>query len=275
MKDTLRRFIGRRCEVLIAIGLAIALAIAAGCARTPPGVNSNNGAQLIVTMTMAGPPLPPSPQNDYYFVLFNAFNGAVPNPGPVPLVSTSNETGQPNWFNGFGAGQFTAYVEINNNLPSTYLLYQAIPGVVNTPPTPGNLIGPVTVLPPPAPNTLAFQIPVSDLATSTIPVSQLNAMQINMIAQNSLPLGTAGANQTKLFDALGESNQQGGLDQPFTFTVQQAATYSNQNTTGLASEIANDVMIGGSGNPIPDNDSDADPNYAAIDIVGWSVTVSQ
>ena len=79
------------------------LLLLAGCAKAPSrGITSPaSGPQILVTMTVAGRINP----SYYYFVLFNVRQNTTGPTGPVPVVA-------PPYGNGFAAGAFTNYVEV-------------------------------------------------------------------------------------------------------------------------------------------------------------------
>ncbi|MGO8670586.1 MAG: hypothetical protein ACLQVD_04360 [Capsulimonadaceae bacterium] len=239
--------------------------IIGGCARTPPGVNQTNGPQLTITMTVANNYSIDA--SDYYFVLFNV-NPATGSSGPVPVITTP-------WGNGFAAGDITAYVRVDpTQANGGYGMYSVVPGsndLNSTPLPPPTSYVPVTFG---STQTISFQIPISALATSTVPASQISQIQINFLATNLLP--TAGYTGTKLYDALGDGRISSQIDSPITISATQSGLYDN--STAVPPEPTGDVMNTGPGVYQNVGDSNQQPlngnPVGDIDIANWSVQVN-
>jgi hypothetical protein len=207
-------------------------------------------------MTVAGQIRP-----DYdYFVLFNTTNSPAGSQGPIPIVA-------PPWGNGFAAGQFTSFIRIDQTQPNSgYGVYAVVPGSNLRS---FNYIGsPVQFTPVTAgTSTIQFQIPISELATSTISASQISTLQINFISTNRVPIDPNDTSP-KLFDALGDATQIGGVNDPITISTAQSRVYQNSDfvSNPVQHEPSGDVTQAGNGIFIPANDPD-------LDIVNWSVEV--
>lgn len=231
---------------------ALPLLAVAGCARAPGGAQNSTGAQLIVSMTVAGRINPAFS----YFVLFNTTNSPTTSTGPIPVVASP-------WGNGFAAGQFTQFVRYDSTQGSAgYGVYSVVPG--------SNLrsfqfLGSPLQFTPPGDSgsTLQFRIPLSQLAVSGISADQIQNLQINFIATNSTPTD-ANTSATKLFDALGDARQVGGVNNPITISTAQSHIY--QNSDSVTPEPSGDVTEAGNG--VFQTTSEPD-----LDIVNWSVEV--
>jgi len=236
------------------------LLIIQGCARVPPGATFI-GPQLIVSMTVASPGTINA--SYYYYVLFNATNNPVASQGPTPVTSSP-------WGNGFAAGQFTGYVLAdgsqsfggygvysyslvpNTNPPKYQSIYLGSP-INTTPITPSSTF-------------IQFTIPLSQLATSSLPASSITAVQINFINTDRVPLDPNDPNP-KEYDALGDARIPSQVNDPITIPVQQAGTYTNASALdkepeGDVQQCASDGACTTVSNP-------------SLDIVDWSVQVVQ
>lgn len=224
----------------------------AGCARAPGGSASSVGSQIIVSMTVAGRIRP-----DYsYFVLFNTTNSPTTSTGPIPVVAAP-------WGNGFAAGQFTQFVRYDATQGSAgYGVYSVVP---NTNLRSFQFLGtPIQSTPvSDAGQTIQFKIPLAQLATSSISADQIRNLQINFIATNSIP-ADANSSATKLFDALGDARQTGGVNDPITIATLQSHLY--QNSDSISPEPSGDVTQAGNG--VFQTATDPD-----LDIVNWTVEV--
>src|SRR4029077_18595017 len=108
-----------------------------------------------------------------------------------------------------------------------------------------------------------FQIPVSELATPSIPASQIATVQINFITTDLIPTDP-NYQRTKLFDALGDARIGGQVNSPITISTTQARVFTNSQN--VPPEPQGDVMSTGVGvfqnQQVPD-----------LDIVDWTVEV--
>jgi hypothetical protein len=210
-------------------------------------------------MTVAGAINP----SDYYFVVINNADDSSGSSGPVPVIASP-------WGNGFVAGAATHFVEYNGSLPGDgYAVYSFISGtnlqqysalsapVQDTAVSTGS-------------NTLEFRIPLSELATSSVPTKSINYLQINFITTNLLPVNSQENTlpSPKLFDALGDI-QANQLNQYITIGTAQNGTYST-STLGSSEQLGQVVQTQGGGVLTVSSASDA-PN---LDIVNWSVQIS-
>jgi len=205
-------------------------------------------------MTVAGNISP----NDFYFVLFNATNNPVQSQGPIPVVASP-------WGNGFAAGQFTGFVRVDGSQPNGgYGVYSVIP---NTNLQTFSYLGsPINTTPVTGSSTfIQFTIPLSQLATSSLPASSITAVQMNFINTDRIPIDPNDPN-TKEFDALGDARIPSQVNDPVTIPVQQAGTYNN--STSLNKEPEGDVTTCGNGV----FQTVSNPN---LDIVDWTVQVVQ
>ena len=207
-------------------------------------------------MTVAGTIDP----NDYYFVAFNTSNVANPTAGltggPCPVVTSGG--------NGFVSGAATQYVEYHGT--NSFAIYSFTPGT--------NLYTAQYVGSPSqfqvTSNTLQFRIPLSYLATSSIPVTSINHIQINFLNYDNI-------NNSVLFsavhfDALGNSLPSSGqLNDYITISTGQGATYNN-TTEDIEPEgdVEQTTPSGIGYQQDPNEGSTADQS---LDIVGWSVQV--
>jgi hypothetical protein len=256
-------------------GLCIASMFAAGCAKSPPNSVSGSGPQLIVSMTVEGGL---DPVDDYYYVLFtNTGNTNSNSGGPVPVVA-------PPWGNGFAAGTFTGYVEFHTNQPggSDFGIYSE-PSADYSSSSTGNYVGqPINEQV--SSNTITFQIPLSALATSTIPTSSIQDLQVNFVNTDVVPTDP-NYSGSKYFDALGDSVEPSSANDYITIPVTQSATFQN-GQGGLVDEPTGDVASATSSNSfvnIPDSASDVLPGTTVtppatgtagdLDIVNWSIQV--
>jgi hypothetical protein len=228
------------CATLGVVGLA-------GCAKSPSMPGASVGTQIVVSMTVRGVIRP----DYFYYVLFNNSADASGTSGPVPVVA-------PPYGNGFAAGTFTQFVVVNGAQSSGYGVYAVKPG--------SNLRS-FTPLPSPVQtatgtSTIQFRIPLSELATPSVPAASIRYLQINFVNTNTVPVDP---NYTglKLFDALGDSTQPGGINDYISIDVSKAATYQNSDK-GL--EGPNDVVQVGNGTFQVVNEPD-------LDIVDWRVQV--
>jgi hypothetical protein len=260
-----RKRVVARCVLFSVFACAVA-GLAGGCAKVPAGSQSGVGPQLTITMTVAGAINP----NDYYYVVFNNANDPNGTNGPVPVVASP-------WSNGFVAPNnpnavcATSFVEYNGSLPGDgYELYSFIPGT-SPPLVQYSAIGaptqdtPVTT----GSNTLEFQIPLSQLQTSTVPAGSINYLQLNFINTNLLPVNAGSTLTTpKLFDALGNPAA-GQLNHYITISTAQSGTFNN-STLGSIEPQGDVYATQGAGSLTPSSDPDA-PN---LDIVNWSVQIT-
>lgn len=241
-----------RVSVLAALG-ALALA---GCAKSPSVPGNAVGTQLVVTMTVRGAIRP----DYFYYVLFNNSADSSGTSGPIPVVA-------PPYGNGFAAGTFTQFVVVNgaqggggggSAAPVGYGVFAIAPG--------SNLRS-FTPLPSPvqtatSTSTIQFRIPLSELATTAVPAANIRYVQINFVNTNTVPVDP-GYTGLKLFDALGDGTQPGGINDYISIDVSKAATYQNSDK-GL--EGAGDVVQVGNGTFQVVQEPD-------LDIVNWQVQV--
>jgi hypothetical protein len=210
-------------------------------------------------MTVAGKINP----SDYYFVVINNANDANGSTGPVPVI------GFP-WGNGFVAGAATSFVEYTGSQSADgYALYNFVPSTSN-PLLVYNQAGVPTQDTPVASgsNTLEFQIPLSDFATTAVPLTSINYLQINFIATNQIPVNTLNTLSTpKLVDALGNTLNPSDVNHYITIPTGQDASYSNSGTN---IEPTSDVGAT-TGNGLT---ATTDPDAPNVDITNWSVQIS-
>ena len=243
-------------NLLRAVGLlgmtVVFLLLPLGCAKSPPGA-STSGPQLIVTMTVAGSINP----QFFYFILFNNANDSTGSNGPIPVISAP-------WGNGFAAGRtadagLTQFVRYDPSQPQGgFGVYSVVPGTslrsfqyLGTP-----------VQESVSSNTLQFRIPLSQLATTAVPVGSINYLQINFLATNSIPVDP-NYTGTKYFDALGSSTDVGSINDYISISTAQNGIYQNSDKN---LEPSGDVAEAGNGVYRPINEPD-------LDIVNWSVEV--
>ncbi len=183
--------------------LAVPALLLAGCAKAPSsGITSPiSGPQLLVTMTVAGRINP----SYYYFVLFNVNNTPSQSnsgpTGPVPVVA-------PPYVNSFAAGAFTNYVEYNQGVPGGtgfgFYLIDAALRETKYLGSSGYLVASQV-----SGGTLSFQLPLADLATSTVTVDQIQTLQINFVTTNAVQVLGNDFSTPKYFDALYPPDQSG------------------------------------------------------------------
>ncbi len=241
----------------------VAIAILAdGCAITPSGLSSAATRQLTCTMEVAGHLNP----NYFYFVVFNNAGEISGSAGPVPPLT-------PDWGgNGFVTGSATSYVEVSPATGGTSGY-----GFGNIEPLAGgnlHALPPATQVINPAPivfgttQELQFTIPLSYLATSTVPADKITSIQINFINTSSTPTTTIVT--PKLFDALGDTLTT--TNAFITIPTQQDPTINNSTIQGTATEPSFQDVVStlGTGSLTPASDTTA-PD---LDIINWSVQVS-
>ena len=230
------------------------LLLPVSCANTPSSFQNSggNGRQLIVTMTVQGQINP----NDFYFVLFRNANDPNGTVGPIPVIAAP-------WGNGFAGGDFTHFVRYDATQPSSgYGVYSVVPGSTLRSFT--YLGAPVQATPvQTGGNTIQFQIPLSQLATTAVPADSIDALQINFLNTNLIPVDPTYSG-TKEFDALGDARQSGQINAYITIRTGQAAIYNNSKA--LIAEPSGDVIQ--TGTNVFQTVSDPD-----LDIVNWSVEV--
>jgi hypothetical protein len=195
--------------------------------------------------------------NYFYFVIFNNINDSHGVNGPDPVIA-------PPWGNGFVAGAATSYVEYTPTQPGDgYLLYKFTDSTLqqssavsapsqDTPVQSGG-------------NTIQFQIPISDLATSTLSASQTKYIQVNFIATNRIPVNPEDTSP-KEFDALGDTHPgTGQLNDYITIPTNESNSFSSSSTGD--EPVGDEEVTNGSGGYSPVND----PN---VDISAWSIQVT-
>jgi hypothetical protein len=232
--------------------LAALLMFPASCAKSPPGTSNGVGTQIVVTVRVAGEIRP-----DYFYsVLFNINNTAGQGglTGPVPVVA-------PPYYNGFAVGAFDDYVEYNGSLPNNGYELFSILSDLQTPVPLGKPISVTAV--PDSGNTIQFSIALSQLATTAIPVGNIQNLEINIIATNVVPVASD-TPVSKNFDALGNPFT-GGVNDFITITnLTTPATYDNAGSA--TPEAAGDVATEHSAQcPILIWTSSTTPSKSAID----------
>lgn len=222
----------RTRPVILFIAAALLIAFTSGCARFPANVTPVSGKRLIITMTVAGE----INSNYYYYAAFDTSGTAAP--GPLPVV------GRP-WGNGWGTGNITDYMLYDQFQPQGYGLYRI--------PTGTQLLGkeyngiPISFITPPnGANKLQFTISLDQLATSTLPVENINQININFITTDVILLDDNYPGP-KYYDGLGELG-----NEFLTISLTTNQVYSNSQTL---IERAGDVRI-------PD-----------LDITDWTIEV--
>ncbi len=253
------------------------LLLPAGCAKAPGGSNGAispvSGPQLFVTMTVRGKLNP----NYYYYVLFNINNtpgpGGTSVTGPVPVVA-------PPYGNGFAAGAFTNYVQYHATNGGTGFSYYAISPDLLTP----SYLGSTGVLVQSAASdtTLSFQIPLAQLVPtgSSLTVNDINQLEINFVATNTLNvIGDSLANP-KYFDSLGTPESTGtyvNINVRLPGGAIQQGLYQNSDTN--IEDQSHDVAQAGNGIPMrvtstidPGQPNEFNPDN--IDITDWSIRLN-
>jgi hypothetical protein len=112
-------------------------------------------------------------------------------------------------------------------------------------------------------NTIQFQIPLSELATSDVPAAQISQIQVNFINTNRIPTDPNDP-LPKLFDAIGDARTIGGVNDPLTIPTSQAGLF--QNSQLVPPEPQGDVVQAGNNTLVSDEDPD-------LDIVNWTIRV--
>ena len=228
------------------IMLLLCLLMFVGCAKYPDNA-AGNGRRLIVRFTVAGKVRP-----DYcYFVCINNSNDALGSNGPKPVLTAP-------WGNGYAAGQFTHVVEYTSG--QTYgisTLYKII-----------NPSNPINRQPIGTPlntelssdgSTLQFTIDLNSILNSGQTVDQLQALQINIIATNRVPLNPNDTS-SKYWDALGDGRDNTTINAYLHILTAQDGSWQNQSGA-LNYEPSGDVMD-------RDTPASVDPD---LDIVDWQV----
>ncbi len=253
-------------------GALLALGLAAGCARLPPGSTTLSGKRLIVTMAYNGFI---NPNYHYFFIVNNTNDHSAPGPVAVLLPPYGNgfATGS-----GASAGGFTDFVRFDNFQPGNngYTLYHVV-GDPNRS-TFVNEGSPVTTIRPDSsdPRTgkqLQFQIDLSQLVTDSngkpLPADQAVAaaqsirfLQMNIVATDVIPADLA-TQVNKQVDSLGDTRTSTGESTFVVLDVSQNRVYRNSDFAGQNAFEPSDDVIGAS-NPDP-----------ALDLVDWTVEVRQ
>jgi hypothetical protein len=203
-------------------------------------------------MTVAGHINP----NYIYFVLFNPTSTPQQSTGPIPVIGIP-------WGNGFATGAFTAFLRYDPSQPNSgYGMYQVVPGsnlLQFSPLTAPTQFTPVASEP--NQNQLQFQIPLSEIPTSSGTASSASYMQINILATDRIPTNPNDPG-TKHYDALGDGRISSQINNWVTIPTTQSGFFNN--SSGL--EPQGDVMLVGSGVNTSDEVQD-------LDITDWSVEV--
>lgn len=253
-------------------GLCGLLLLPAGCAKAPGGSNGAispvSGPQLLVTMTVRGTINP----SYYYFVLFNVNNqrgpGGTSVTGPVPVVA-------PPYGNGFAAGAFTNYVQYHATNGGTGFSYYAISPDLLTPVYLGST-GPL-VQSAAGTSTLSFQIPLAQLVPtgSSLTVNDINQLEVNFVATNTLNvIGDSLANP-KFFDSLGMPESTGtyvNINVRLPGGAIQQGLYQNSDTS-IEGQGA-DVATAGNGMPQVVTGTVNGVDTTALDITDWSIRLN-
>lgn len=247
-------------RALLITTAACALFFVAGCAKYPPGGASGTGPELVISMTTNAPIDP----NSYYFVVFDVSNDPHGTNGPVPVIAVP-------WGNGFATSQYPPASTPGNPGATSFMeYYGAGIGYVLYKYTNNLQYQEIGVPPqstaPNGGNTLQFSVLLSQLATPSIPASQIKYIQVNFITTNILPQNPEDTSVTKYFDALGNSLPGSGqLNDYITIPTTQATIYNNQTNP---IEPSGDVeQVNGSGGYFNVQ------NQEQLDITNWSVQV--
>lgn len=156
---------------------------AAGCARTPPGVTTASGSQVIITVQFAGAISP----SDYYVVMFNPVTTAGQSTGPEPAVAA------PWGINSSTPDSATAFVLFTEN-PSLPDLPAAISNedyyvyaVNQSNPLQYSPLSALTQVTAVNGSTLQFEIPLSEIPTTDVTTgSQAGYMQVCIMATDNI-----------------------------------------------------------------------------------------
>ncbi len=251
----------------------LSIALAAGCARLPPGSAALSGKRLIVTLNYSGFINP----NYHYFFLLNNVGDQNAN-GPVPVVL-------PPYGNGFAtgsgaqAGGFTDFVRFDNFQPGNngYSLYHVV-GDLNRSAF-VNEGSPLSTTRPDVndPRTgkqLQFQIDLSQLITDSngkpLPAEQAVAaansirfLQMNIISTDIVPTDLTTL-INKQVDSLGDTRTSTGQSTFIVLDVAQNRVYRNSDYIGQFAFEPSDNDIFGVTNTDP-----------SLDLVDWSVEIRQ
>ncbi|MHB8636382.1 MAG: hypothetical protein ACYC96_07910 [Fimbriimonadaceae bacterium] len=226
-------------RTVLAIG---AFALCAGCAKFPTGSTGVTSKRVTFTMTIAGALNP----NYVYIVALNP--SSILNPtttGPIPVVA-------PPWGNGFVAGGCTYFVEWIPTQSPDYGIFQFTDATLNNFVQTGT---PVTYVDPQSGgHVLNFTIDLSQIAASVDLANQYQSIQVNFLTMDRTPRGSSGG--SKNWDAIGDSNNPGQINDYLTIPLRVDGTYNNAYYSNI--EPAGDVV------------SDNDP---ALDIIDFSIQV--
>jgi len=173
---------------ILKIWLWLCLIALAGCARFPENPVQTATRRLIVTMTVAGKINP----NYYYFMAID--NSSDITSGPLPVVF-------PPWGNGWGIGSISHFVRYDRFQPGGYGVYRIVP---DTQLLAADYLGrPFEYTPPQGSNTLSFTLDLNTLSTAAIPADKLEAIKVNFITTNIVPLDPQYDGTGRFYDALG------------------------------------------------------------------------
>lgn len=251
-----KTYCAARARATVRLLLAAALVLLPGCAKSPSSTGSAAGPQLTISLTVRGRIRP----DYFYFVLFNVAGDNNNSSGPTPVVAAP-------YGNGFASGAFTSFVRIDGTQPGGgggsaasvgYGVYQVVPG---------SQLRTFSPLPSPVQtntgnSTVQFRIPLSELATQSVPAGSIHTLQINFIATNTVPQDPSYTG-TKEFDALGDSSQPGGINDFVSISTLQNGIYTNDRGLEPSGDVAEYV------NGVPQVVDDPD-----LDIVNYSIQVS-
>lgn len=161
-----------------------------GCARFPDNPLQGGVRRFVIEMRVQGV----IKQTYLYFVLFNLSNDASGVAGPIPVVA-------PPWGNGFAAGTFTHFVQID---AFGYRLFRVVPGTNQT--VFEDIGEPVSATPiTPGSTSLRFEFDLTQFIPDEDQARALQFIQVNFLNTDRIPLDPNDPNP-KYWDALGRSD---------------------------------------------------------------------
>ena len=221
---------------IITLLITISILFTAGCAKTPSNA-VKSGKQLIITLNLAGK-ISPTDENDpsskrYYFIAID--NDANSNTGPwavtVPPFGGTGWVTSSQAAKSVGVTSFIEYDEQNptgniyNILAGSYFLNTTAPqSPIRTELLDGG-------------STLRFTIDFSQVATSSIPVADINQLDISFITTNKLAVDPNYTYPGRKWDSLGSSGKN-----YVTIDTTTDRTYSDQDETGDVSDSDLDIV---------------------------------
>ncbi|MCH7905595.1 MAG: hypothetical protein IH944_13650 [Armatimonadetes bacterium] len=221
--------------------LATGLLLLTSCAKLPGGGGSSDFTKRLVFTMTVDEKIRTNLEGFPYIYIFALRLSTDSNPiddGPLPVVIPGG--------NGFVAGNCTHYILWNPLVFPEYQIFKFLDPELNQSVQTGIPINYVQIKE--GDNTLQFEIDMSQLVPAG-DVDTIKSIQVNFLTMNNTNTGGG----DRFWDALGDGRIQGEINSYFTFQLDFADLYTNQNTGDI--EPPGDVV---------------DPD---LDIIDWSIEV--